>query len=172
MSPPSERRRAPRVPAGIAPGRIPVRRARPLWPVAAALVLLGPGCLRDTRISRDRGGVGLYDNAPEVPAPKQDRCAGFGKSAPRAPCEEMRSLAWTYVRRLSPGDQVCLEGGFGEAPGAACQTRASVDDAAPDKVLLQIREARPESRWFHHMGHEIWFAEGALVDLYLAEQGY
>lgn len=140
--------------------------------VAGCLAVALTGCLRDTRIQRDRGGPALYDSAPEITAPKGDRCKDFGQSSPRVPCEEERSLAQQYVRHLAPGDEVCLEGGFGETPGAACRTRASVDDTAPDKVLLQIREAKPESRWFNHMGYQIWFAEGALVDLYLAERGY
>jgi hypothetical protein len=133
------------------------------------LVLLSSGCIRDTRIPRERG---LFDSAPEVASPKRDRCQSLGKSGVRSECEEARGLGQVYVRRLAAGDEVCLEGGFGEVPGGACQTRATVQDAAPEKVLLQVQEARPDSRWFNHAGSEIWFAEGALVDLYLAERGY
>jgi hypothetical protein len=141
-------------------------------PFTLSLLLLpGAGCMRDPNL-RERGAVGLYDTAQEVAAPKEDRCAKQGAPDVAGPCEEARSKAWTYVRRLAIGDQVCLGEGFGEPPDAACPTRATVDDAAPGRVLLQIREARPESKWFPKVGQQTWFAEGALVDLYLAERGF
>jgi len=139
-----------------------------LW----AVWLLGAGCVRDTGVQRERGAAALYDTVPEIAAPKESRCERFGKSDVREPCEEMRSQALTYVRKLGVGDQVCLEEGFGGTPDAGCRTRATVDDAATDRLLLQIREARPESKWFKHVGNQLWFAEGALVDLYLAERGF
>lgn len=137
-------------------------------------VLAATGCsLRDTRVRRDVRPGGIFDTpAEEVYAPAKDRCVALGQSGVRRQCEEAKNLAQTYVRRLSTTDEVCLEGGFGEVPGAACLARAFVADTQTDKVLLEIREAKPESRWFNYIQYQIWFAEGALVDLYLADRGY
>ncbi len=136
------------------------------------LALAATACIRDTRPSRERGAAALFDRAPDVRGPEKDRCQALGKSSVRQSCEEARYLGQLYARRLAPGDDVCLEGGVGEAPGASCQARASVVDSDNDRVLLEIREARPESRWFKRVQSQAWFHEGALVDLYLAEQGY
>ena len=35
-----------------------------------------------------------------------------------------------YVRRLSSGDEICLEGGFGDNPTSACQARNTATPAA------------------------------------------
>jgi hypothetical protein len=78
------------------------------------------------------------------------------------------------VRKLSTGDQVCIQGGFGDSdtPGAACLARAAVVDAQRDGLLLEVRDAKPDSKWFNKIQNEFWFEEGALVDLYLADHGY
>ncbi len=128
------------------------------------------GCLRDARPARERGGP--FETAPEVRAPTQVRCTKHGKSAVRQRCDEAQYLAELWARKLSTGDDVCLENGVGEAPGGACLTRAQVADVGTGRVLLEIREARPDSRWFHHVQNQVWFEEGALVDLILAERGY
>jgi hypothetical protein len=139
-----------------------------LWPVVP--LLLASSCLTDTRASRDRG-TGLFDNVPLYKAPEASRCEKFKKGGgARAACEEARYLAEVYVRGLASPDDVCLEGGFGER--RACQARASVSDAGPGKVLLEVRAAQPSSRWFGKEANQFWFEEGALVDLYLAEHGY
>lgn len=130
------------------------------------------GCIRDDRAQRDRGAAQLFDTAPEVKAPRVDRCAGHGKSAVRGNCEEAKYLAQIYCRKLSTGDEVCLEGGFGDAPSGACLARAAVVDTKTNQALIEIRDARPESRWFRKVQNQIWFEEGALVDLYLVEHGY
>jgi hypothetical protein len=39
-------------------------------------------------------------------------------------------------------------------------------------VLLEVRQAKPESKWFQNEQHQFWFEEGALLDLYLADHGY
>lgn len=138
-----------------------------------ALVVLGMflgGCVGDGKASRDRGQG--FDNVPTYEAPKADRCQGHGNNALKSRCEEARYLAELYVRKLSAGDEVCLEGGFGDPPGGACLARARVDDSDEKKVLLDVKEARPDSRWFNKQSHQFWFYEGALVDLYLAEHGY
>jgi hypothetical protein len=139
---------------------------------AAALVagLVFAGCIADNRASRDRG-IGL-DNVPTYEAPKKDRCQGHGNSALKSRCEEARYLAELYVRKLAAGDEVCLEGGFGDHPGGACLARARVEDSDEKKVLLDVKEAKPDSRWFQKQSHQFWFFEGALVDLYLADHGY
>lgn len=142
----------------------------PRWTALFLAVALA-GCLHDDRAPRDRTVLGFERGAAEVKAPA-DRCARHEKSAVRATCDEAKYVSQLYVRRLSPGDQVCLEGGIGETPAAGCACRASVSDVATNRVLVEVREARPESRWFDRIGMEIWFEEGALVDLYLAEHGY
>lgn len=132
------------------------------------LLPLAVACFRDMRPTQDRH----LAEAPEVKAPARDRCDSHGTSAVRGSCDEAKYLAQLYARRLSTGDMVCLEGGFGDAPGPGCLARAAVVDVATDRVLLEVREARPESRWFQKVQYQVWFEEGALVDLYLAERGY
>lgn len=139
---------------------------------AVLLGLVLAGC-HDPRAARDRGAAGISENTPLYPAPKVNRCARLGKgSGAGKHCDDAKYLAEVYVRRLSTSDEVCLEGGFGEAPGGACLARASVADVATDRVLLEVRNARPDSKWFQRESNQFWFEEGALVDLYLAERGY
>ncbi len=133
-----------------------------------AAVLLA-GCVTDTRKPREEG---LWNTAPEVQAPAQNRCEKLGKSGVRGRCDEAKYLAELFARKLSTGDDVCLQGGVGESPGGACLTRAQVVDVESNRILLEIREARPDSKWFNHIQAQVWFEEGALVDLYLAERGY
>ncbi len=134
------------------------------------LLLLGAGCTPDAATRRDRSN--LWGSAGKITAPEQDRCALHGTSGVRGHCDEAKYVAQTYVRKLSPGDAVCLEGGFGEEPGAACLARAAVMSVGTNLVLVEIRAPKPNSRWYQHQMSQIWFEEGALVDLYLAEQGY
>ena len=136
------------------------------------LLVLTPGCLHDTRPATYRGAASIFESAQEVKAPLKDRCAMHGKSSVRQPCEDAKFLAQTWVRKLGTTDSVCLEGGLGEVPGAACQARAEVTDASSGRVLLHLRDAQPSSHFFNQVGTDIWFEEGALVDLYLSEQGY
>ncbi|MBL8922723.1 MAG: hypothetical protein JNJ54_27995 [Myxococcaceae bacterium] len=138
------------------------------------LVSLGcAGCLTDSRASRDRGAAGIFENVPTYPAPAVSRCAKFKKGgSAAAACDEARYLAELYVRRLSSGDEVCLDGGFGDRPLASCLARASVADTDTNRVLLEVRNAQPGSKWFNKEANQFWFEEGALVDLYLADHGY
>jgi hypothetical protein len=138
--------------------------------LAASLAVLAAGCLHDDRVARDRGAGGIFENVPLIQAPVKNRCQTKGKVHTR--CDEAQYLAEVYVKKLSPGDQVCLEGGFGEEPRGECLARASVADSATGKLLLEMREAKPDSRWFQKESNQYWFEEGALVDLYLAEHGY
>lgn len=123
--------------------------------------------------TRDRGAVDWLGKAQLYKAPEVQRCSKFkAGGAPAAQCAEAKYLGEIYVRRLSTGDEVCLEGGFGDPAGAACLARASVVDTATNRILLEVREAKPESKWFQHEQHQFWFEEGALVDLYIADHGY
>lgn len=114
----------------------------------------------------------LVGAIPTIHAPLRDRCVQHGKSAARGPCDEALYLATEYTRRLAVGDEVCLDGGYGEEPTGACRARAAVIDTAPNQVKLEVRTARPDSRWFSAEMRHAWYEEGALVDLYLAERGY
>jgi hypothetical protein len=135
-------------------------------------LLLAGGCLRDDRAQRERGASGLFETAAVVPAPSISRCERMDQPAVRSHCNDALLVAQVYARKLAVGDEVCLEGGFGTPPTARCLARAAVVDTAADKVLVELRDARPGSTWFEKIQHQVWFQEGALVDLYLAESGY
>ena len=111
-------------------------------------------------------------NIEVIRAPEKDRCQTLTADEGKRTCEGSRKQAQAWARRLSPGDVVCLDNGIGEEPTADCHARAAVVDAATDRVMLEVVSARPESRWFRSVESRIWFDEGALVDLYLAERGY
>jgi hypothetical protein len=132
---------------------------------------LASACLHDERPATDRA-TGVGDPTQEIVGPALDRCQKLQKSGLRQPCDDAKYLAQKYARGLSPGDQVCLEGGFGDSPGAACLARAKVNDVGTNKVLFHVAETEPGSRWYKYIGTEVWFYEPALVDLYLAERGY
>jgi len=137
------------------------------------LVVLCAGCINDNRPSRDRGAGGFFENVPVYPSPKVQRCAKFKKGGNAAvACDEAKYLGEVYVRRLASGDEVCLDGGFGDRPLASCPARASVADTDTNRLLLEIRNAQPGSKWFNKESNQFWFEEGALVDLYLADHGY
>lgn len=146
---------------------------RRMWVGASVLALglsgcSGVGSFRPNPNDEDP----LYGVIPVVRAPSKSRCVGHGKSSVRANCDEALYLATEYTRRLSVGDEVCLEGGYGEEPGFACKARAAVIDTSPNQVKLEVRGAKPDSRWFNVEMRHAWYEEGALVDLYLAERGY
>lgn len=138
----------------------------------ASVLLLSAGCIREGRGQRDRGAAGIFENTQEVKAPLQNRCEKLQKATVRSSCDEALYLGQKYVRGLHAGDAVCLESGFGEEPGGACLARAQVSDVGNEQVLIDIRDAQPNSRWYNQVSSEIWFDEGALVDLYLGERGY
>jgi hypothetical protein len=121
--------------------------------------------------SRDRGATGLFESTQTVRTPLAKRCAKHTGSR-KSGCNEAEYLAQSYVRRLSVGENVCLEGGFGEPPGGTCLARALVFDTRDNEVLLDVKFAKPDSKWFHRESQQYWFEEGALVDLYLADHGY
>lgn len=138
--------------------------------VVMMAVLVSAACV-DTRGSQDRGG--LFNSVKVYKAPETNRCAKFKKgNAAEAACGEARYLAEVYVRKLATGDEVCLDGGFGDVAGAACKARAMVADTGTNKVLLEVRDPHPDSKWFKLERNQFWFEEGALVDLYLVDHGY
>ena len=150
--------------------RIAMRR---MWACGGLLwVLTGCGAPREAFRPNPNDDDPLLGGIPVVKAPARDRCTMHGKSSVRGACDEARYLADNYTRRLSVGDEVCLEEGYGEEPTAACKARAVVIDTAPNQVKLEVRNAKPDSRWFNAEGRHAWYEEGALVDLYLAERGY
>jgi hypothetical protein len=140
--------------------------------VALTLCWVCSACITDSRESRDRGAAGIFENVPVVQAPAKLRCDQYGKGAARGRCDEAKYLAEVYVKKLSPGDMVCLEGGFGEEPRGGCLARAAIADTATGRLLIELKDARPNSRWAKKETNQYWFEEGALVDLYLAENGY
>lgn len=139
---------------------------------AVTVLLLASGCIKQGRGSRDRGAAGIFESTDEVKAPLQNRCEKLQKATIRGSCDEALFLGQKYVRSLHAGDSVCLEAGFGEEPGGACLARAQVADVGNEQILIDIRDAQPNSRWYNRVSSEIWFDEGALVDLYLGERGY
>lgn len=139
--------------------------------VVVVTSLCALGCITDTRSSRDRGATGFLENVPLYPAPAKVRCDAL-TGAKQKNCVEAKYLADIYVRKLATGDEVCLENGFGEKPAGTCACRAAVVDSSVDKVLLEVREAKPDSKWFKKEQNQFWFEEGALVDLYLQDHGY
>jgi hypothetical protein len=133
------------------------------------VVVLASACVT----TRDRGNADFEGRAATYKAPLEQRCDKYKSGGGRAAaCAEAKYLAEIYVRRLAAPDEVCLEGGFGDQPTGACLARAAVVDSATNRALIEIRQAKPESKWFNHEQHQFWFEEGALVDLYLAEHGY
>lgn len=138
----------------------------------ALTAISGQGCLRDTRPSRERAAWDPFTRAEEIKAPPGDPCQHYASTRALERCEEARFLGRNYVRNLSVGDAVCLQDGFGRPPRGGCRARAAVVDTDDNRVLLEIREADPQSRWFERVQHQFWFEEGALVHLYLAENGY
>ncbi len=146
---------------------------RRTWACAGVVwVLAGCGVPREAFRPNPNEDDPLLGGIPVVKAPQRDRCTLHGKSSVRGSCDEARELAETYTRRLSVADEVCLESGYGEEPTSACKARAVVIDTAPNQVKLEIRSARPDSRWFNAEMRHAWYEEGALVDLYLDERGY
>ena len=146
---------------------------RRMWLGAGALTLALSGCaaigpFRPNPNDEDP----LYGAIPVVKAPDQHRCVSHAGSSVRSACNDALYLATEYTRRLSVGDEVCLEGGYGEEPGFSCLARAAVIDTSPNQVKLEVRGAKPDSRWFNAEMRHAWYEEGALVDLYLAERGY
>jgi len=136
------------------------------------LMLAGCGTSKEAFRPNPNDDDPFVGAVPVVRAPRIDRCVQHGSSSVRGNCDEARYLGTEYTRRLSVGDEVCLEGGYGDEPGSTCLARAAVIDTAPNQVKLEVRTARPDSRWYNAEMRHAWYEEGALVDLYLAERGY
>lgn len=138
--------------------------------LVVTLALLSMGCVH--MVGSTVGRVIDEQRTPRIPGPERDRCQKLGKGAARGRCDEAKYLAEIYVRKLAVGDQVCLEGGFGEQPTGACLARAAVIDTGSNALLVEVRDAKPDSRWAKREIEGYWMEETALVDLYLAEAGY
>ncbi|MFP2956709.1 hypothetical protein ACLEPN_02465 [Myxococcus sp. 1LA] len=143
------------------------------WVSAGALSLVLTGCTGTGAFRPDPNNDDpIYGVIPVVKAPPQNRCEALGTASARGSCDDALYLATEYTRRLSVGDEICLEGGYGEEPGYACKARAAVIDTSPNQVKLEVRGPKPDSRWFNVEMRHAWYEEGALVDLYLSERGY
>ena len=148
-----------------------------------AMIFLGfsissVGCFHDesmfsNHVRSEHSGSGLGDVTQRIRGPVLDRCQEKSKgSGIRQSCDDALYVAKNYVRALATGDSVCLQGGFGLEPTRACSARAMVRDVHMEEVLLEIRESKPDSKWFDKQSAQFWFVEGALMDLYLDEHGY
>jgi hypothetical protein len=151
-----------------------MRTLGPFTFIAVILLCGGPllftGCIHDDRPSIEHQGL-FGGGAPEVKAPLKDRCTkATGDNLKR--CAHARDEAKAYTQHLAPGDQVCLENGIGSEPTDACLARASTADNDTGRVLLHVRSAKPESKWAEKVDSQIWFDEGALIDIFLQERGY
>jgi hypothetical protein len=143
-----------------------------MW-VVSGLVLALAGCSRiETRPNPQDEDTLFGTQVPLVKSPRVDRCVTHQEASAKSSCADARYVGTEYTRRLSVGDEVCLEGGYGDDVGPACKARAAVIDVGPNGVKLEIRSAKPDSRWFNAEMRHAWYEEGALVDLYLAERGY
>ncbi len=143
-----------------------------IW-VASGLMLALSGCSSiETRPDPHAEDPLFGSSIPTIKAPQANRCVAHGQSSVRPGCEDALYLGTEYTRRLAVGDEVCLEGGYGDEPGSACKARAAVIDTGTNRIKLEIRSTRPDSRWFNSEMRHAWYEEGALVDLYLAERGY
>lgn len=144
--------------------------------IAAVLILFfgAAACTPSstTRNVRDRGAGNLFAGVPEVRGPLADRCEQYRQTTRDQFCRDAKYLGQAWARNLSPGDEVCLEGGVGEEVSGSCAARASVADVGTNRVLIEIRSARPDSKFVNDVQKQAWYEEGALVDLYLAEQGW
>jgi len=144
-----------------------------MWACGGLLwVMAGCGTGREAFRPNPNDEDAFVNAVPIVRSPVRERCAQHGRSSARAACDEAHYLGTEYTRRLAVGDEVCLEDGYGEEPGGACKARAAVIDTAPNRIKLEVRTAKPDSRWFNSEMRHAWYEEGALVDLYLAERGY
>ncbi len=145
---------------------------RRMW-VVWGLTLAGLGCSPSrpggTRATR----ITLFGtNVPFFKAPEIDRCKALGKSSAGAGCDDARYLGTEYTRRLAVGTRCASRAATATSPGSACKARAAVIDTGTNRVKLEIRGTKPDSRWFNSEMRHAWYEEGALVDLYLSERGY
>lgn len=143
-----------------------------LLTVLAALCAWGTGCSPGAMDPIRRDDANTMFGAKRVAGPEVDRCHRHLDSPRLDACRDALFLAQTWARGLSIGDSVCMEGGVGEAVNRLCMARASVMDAGSSAVLIEFREARPDSRFAGQEMTQVWYAESALVDLALAEQGW
>ena len=131
-------------------------------------MLLFSGCVAATR---ERGATGLWDRAAVIHGPEVDRCETVTASQKKFQRNQAKCQEQVYVHKLAVTDPVCLEKNFGEDV-SGCPARAAVVDLGSRQLLLEMREANPDSQWFGKEQQQICFEEGALVDMYLRDHGY
>jgi hypothetical protein len=131
--------------------------------------LLCAGCLAPAAYMPPTDNGGRY--ADSIKDPKVDRCAAQPEKRQRKDCAKARDDAFEFVRRLSPGDQICLDGNsMSDGVTGHCKARALVTDSGVNKVKVEVREISPGTG-FKHM-QEIWYTEAALADVYLMSLGF
>jgi hypothetical protein len=162
---------------------MPATSWRRYWAALALLSLGASACapasyalgnaVTNGTAEKNRGASGLLNTAPEEQGPQGDPCQPVDGRPPRAGCDAVRRQALTFARRLAVGESVCLEGASGGLDVTRlCRARARVVDAASGKVLLEIRDAQPGTRFETEIQHQRWFYDAALVALYLEANGY
>lgn len=129
-------------------------------------VLALAGCKEGQR------GLHMEDTAATaVHAPRVDRCTKV-KDRERTTCDEHKEAALKYIRNLTQGDNMCVEGGFGEELTKACKVRGTFEDGNNEGILVMIHDPAPESHWKGYSERKVWFDNAALVDQFLADKGY
>ena len=86
-------------------------------------------------------------------------------------CRAGVALTALSVHRSSARGAVRLGGGPSEKPGPACRARATGTETGPDRVLLEVGAARPDSRCHASVQPPVGCEKGAQVELSLTERG-
>jgi hypothetical protein len=107
----------------------------------------------------------------KVLAPTVDRCTR-AKDPERKTCEQFKQDAHKYLSGLNVNDNLCIEGGVGDEPGATCKARGQIIDGNNQGFLVKIHDPTPGSHWQGLSDHNVWFDNEALVDQYLADRGF
>jgi len=139
--------------------------------VAGLLVVTALGCQ-----SHEHNGMFMHQidmDSSSIKAPKKDRCESYKSAATTySQCEQFKTEAVEYLRKLSTSDTVCLEEGFGEEPGPNCKARGTIVDGDERGYLIRLNDPTSDSKWKDYQDKRVYFENGALVDIYLRERGY
>ena len=112
-------------------------------------------------------------NAENVAAPAKDRCESYAAAKTTyQQCQGFKTTVVEYLRKITTGDTICLEDGFGEEPGPNCKARGVLMDADSHGFLVEFRDPSTASKWKDYQGKRVYFENGALIDIYLREHGY
>ena len=111
--------------------------------------------------------------AQTISAPAKDRCEAYASAKTTyAQCQQFKTAAIEYLRRLSVGDTVCMENTLGEEMTAECKARGVIVDGDAHGFLIEFRDPSTTSKWKDEQGKRVYFENGALIDIYLRERGY